>query len=203
MPTSMGQGRIVLTGGPGAGKTAVLDMLRLELCEHVAILPESAGIVYGGGFPRNGVDQIARAGQRAIFHVQRELERAFDAKPFATVLCDRGTIDGLAYWRGGGDFFRDVGTTREAELGRYDTVVHLRVPADAHDYGHQNPLRIESIIEARAIDDRILAAWEGHPRRIVIQPASDFLEKARRAIAVIRRELPACCGARVQASGIR
>jgi predicted ATPase len=201
--SSISRRRIVLTGGPGAGKTAVLDMLRLELCEHVAVLPESAGIVFGGGFPRNGLVDVARAGQRAIFHVQRELERAFDARPYTTVLCDRGTIDGLAYWRGGGGFFREVGTTREGELARYDTVVHLRVPADANGYGHQNPLRTENGAEARAIDERILAAWQGHPRRIVIQPASDFLEKARRAIAVIRGELPACCGARVRASGIR
>ena len=26
--------RIVLTGGPGAGKTAVLEMMRKTLCEH-------------------------------------------------------------------------------------------------------------------------------------------------------------------------
>lgn len=44
--------RIVLTGGPGAGKTAVLQLVRYTLCRHVAILPESAGIVFSGGFPR-------------------------------------------------------------------------------------------------------------------------------------------------------
>lgn len=44
--------RIVLTGGPGAGKTAVLEMMRKTLCEHVVVVPESAGIVFGGGFPR-------------------------------------------------------------------------------------------------------------------------------------------------------
>ena len=62
--------KIVLTGGPGGGKTAVLDMLRHELCEHVAILPEAAGIVFGGGFPRNHKADVRRAAQRAIYHVQ-------------------------------------------------------------------------------------------------------------------------------------
>lgn len=37
--------RVVLTGGPGAGKTAVLELVRQHFCEHVHVLPESAGIV--------------------------------------------------------------------------------------------------------------------------------------------------------------
>lgn len=40
--------RVVLTGGPGAGKTAVLELIRLFFCEHVKTLPEAAGIVFGG-----------------------------------------------------------------------------------------------------------------------------------------------------------
>ena len=39
---------VVVTGGPGAGKTAVLELLRHRVCEHVVILPEAAGIVFGG-----------------------------------------------------------------------------------------------------------------------------------------------------------
>ena len=44
--------RIVLTGGPGAGKTAVLELIRQAFCVHVRVLSEAAGIVFGGGFPR-------------------------------------------------------------------------------------------------------------------------------------------------------
>ena len=40
--------RIALTGGPGAGKTAVLELMRKTLCKHVKVLPESAGIVRRG-----------------------------------------------------------------------------------------------------------------------------------------------------------
>ena len=32
--------RVVLTGGPGAGKTAVLELIRQSLCEHVRVLPD-------------------------------------------------------------------------------------------------------------------------------------------------------------------
>ena len=64
---------IVLTGGPGAGKTAVLEMLRRVVCPHVAILPESAGILFSGGFWRGTSIDAHKSAQRAIFHVQREL----------------------------------------------------------------------------------------------------------------------------------
>ena len=43
--------RVVLTGGPGAGKTAVLELIRQNFCKHVKVLPESAGILFGGGIP--------------------------------------------------------------------------------------------------------------------------------------------------------
>jgi hypothetical protein len=79
--------RVVLTGGPGAGKTAVLELIRQSFCVHVKVLPEAAGIIFGGGFPRDeGVEQ-RRAAQRAIFYVQREVETATDAGNAAVVMC--------------------------------------------------------------------------------------------------------------------
>jgi predicted ATPase len=86
--------RVVLTGGPGAGKTAVLELIRLFFCVHVKTLRESAGIVFGGGFPRNQHWELRQAAQRAIYHVQRSLELTGDVDHAAVVLCDRGTIDG-------------------------------------------------------------------------------------------------------------
>jgi predicted ATPase len=96
--------RVVLTGGPGAGKTAVLELIRQYFCSHVKVLPEAAGIVFGGGFPRGPSDTARRAAQRAIFYVQHELEEAADAESAAIVLCDRGTVDGCAYWPGPATF---------------------------------------------------------------------------------------------------
>lgn len=63
--------RVVLTGGPGAGKTGGLELVRHSMCRHVHVLPESAGIVFGGGFPRDTDPNVRRAAQRAIFFVQR------------------------------------------------------------------------------------------------------------------------------------
>jgi predicted ATPase len=185
--------RIVLTGGPGGGKTAVLELIRLNFCEHVRVLPEAAGIVFGGGFPRGQSVGQRQAAQRAIFHVQRELEAAADAEAPAIVLCDRGTIDGAAYWIGDGDLWSTVSTTLEKELRRYDAVIHLRSPGTNNGYNHQNPLRIESAESAAALDRAILSLWESHPHRYVVEASANFLLKAREALEVLRAQLPECC----------
>lgn len=185
--------RIVLTGGPGAGKTAVLELIRQYFCAHVKVLPESAGIVFGGGFPRGQTGEIRRAAQRAIFYVQRELEMGTDADDPAIVLCDRGTLDGVAYWPNGGDLLSAVGTTLDEQLRRYDAVIHLRTPSLGEGYNKQNPLRVESAAEASVVDERIAAAWARHPRRFVVAASPDFLTKAAQAIEILRAELPECC----------
>jgi predicted ATPase len=185
--------RIVLTGGPGAGKTAILELIRQYFCKHVKVLPESASIVFGGGFPRSESEAAKQAAQRAIFFVQRELELAGDSENPAIVLCDRGTIDGSAYWTGSGDLWSSVGTTLDEQMQRYNAVIHLRTPTAASGYNHRNPLRTESAEEAAAIDSRIAQAWEDHPRKFIVQPSADFLSKAARTLNILREEMPECC----------
>lgn len=185
--------RIVLTGGPGAGKTAVLALVQQSLCRHLRVLPEAASVLFGGGFPREDGPETRRAAQRAIYHVQRELEATVVGTDLSIALCDRGTVDGAAYWPGPGSLWDAVGTSLEAELARYDAVIHLRTPAIEMGYDHSNPLRLESAAQARAVDEQIAAAWSRHPRRFEVAPASDFLTKAARAVEILRGELPACC----------
>ena len=184
--------RIVLTGGPGAGKTAVLEMMRKTLCEHVKVLPEAASIVFGGGFPRGEAVEQRRAGQRAIFYIQRELEAAMMPENVSIALCDRGTVDGLAYWPGPGELWSELGTTLDEQLARYHAVIHLRTPP-IESYNHQNPLRVESALEAAALDARVAAAWAKHPRRFEVGSMPDFIAKVARVIEIVRGELPECC----------
>ena len=189
---------VVVTGGPGAGKTAVLEVARKSFCKNIAFIPEAASIVFGGGFWRRASLVGRKAAQLAIFHVQRQMERVvLEDGDSAFALCDRGTLDGLAYWpepeREAESFFREIGTTRAAELARYHAVIHLRTPDSTHGYNHQNPLRVEGAAEAQALDARILDAWAGHPNRIVIESSADFLSKATAAIQAIKANLPDCC----------
>ncbi|MCA9582931.1 MAG: ATP-binding protein [Myxococcales bacterium] len=186
---------VAITGGPGAGKTAVLEMASRSFCSHVGILPESAGIVFGGGFPRHATPWGRRAAQRAIFHVQRELESmVLEEGQLALALCDRGTLDGVAYWPDDPEtFWSSLGTTLEHELSRYWAVIHLETPSPREGYNHQNHLRIESAREAKILDGRISEVWKNHPNRYVVPASADFFQKASTALGYIRSEVPRCC----------
>lgn len=185
---------VVLTGGPGGGKTAVLEMARRYFCQHVVIAPEAASIVFGGGFLRSGLPKGRRAAQRAIFHVQRALETvALESRKTAVVLCDRGTLDGLAYWPGSRQSFcEEFDIDYQKELNRYSAVVHVEVPALAWGY-EKNRIRKESVSQAQEIDRRIARAWRGHSRVMTVSAQAGFLDKLAYAIELLRGELPPCC----------
>lgn len=187
--------RIVITGGPGAGKTAVLEIARKNFCEHITILPEAASILFGGGFPRGEDLPRKKASQRAIFHIQHELEQLVeDEKNSAITLCDRGTLDGLAYWPLSEDlFWKEVGSTKEKELSRYDVIIHMRTPPAEQGYNFQNPVRVESANQAADVDKKIENAWKDHPHRFFVTSENDFLEKVQTAINLIKDHLPECC----------
>lgn len=186
---------IVLTGGPGAGKTAVLELARALFCEHVALLPEAASIVYGGGFWRLPSASARCAAQSAIYHVQRQSERlAAEERRWAVVLCDRGSLDGLAYWpRAEEEYWTALGTTAETEMRRYKAVIHLRCPTASMGYNLKNPLRLESAHEAAEIDARIARIWSDHPNYRQVESRPSFLDKATEAVSLLRELLPPCC----------
>jgi hypothetical protein len=169
-------------------------MARRYFCQHVVIAPEAASIVFGGGFLRSGLPKGRRAAQRAIFHVQRALETvALESRKTAVVLCDRGTLDGLAYWPGSRQsFFEEFGIDYEKELKRYSAVVHVEVPALAWGY-EKNRIRKESVSQAQDIDQRIARAWRRHPRVVTVGAQAGFLDKLAYAIELLRGELPLCC----------
>lgn len=187
--------RIVLTGGPGAGKTAILEMAQKYFCEHVFILPEAASIIFGGGFWRNNTVSAKKAAQRAIYHVQKEIETMVEEEyKIAIALCDRGTIDGLAYWPSEESlFWKDLMTTKEKEFSKYSAVIHLRTPTLKEGYNNLNPIRIESAKEARIIDERIVHVWDGHPKRFFVDSTDNFFDKVSKTIELIHNELPECC----------
>jgi predicted ATPase len=185
---------VVLTGGPGAGKTAVLEVIRRELCTHVVVLPEAASILWNGGFPRRHTLPARCAAQRSIVRLQIEMQRmVIEEGHAAVILCDRGTLDGLAYWpRTEPEYFAAFHSDRERELARYDAVIQLQPPTAAQGYRMEGP-RTETAAEAASIDVRIARAWSGHTRHVVVDNETDFLVKLQRTLDVIRAEVPACC----------
>ena len=180
--------RIVVTGGPGGGKTTAADLFRREIGDRVVIVPEAATILFQGGFPRSHKPLAQRFAQTAIFHVQRHLEDVQAALyPDRTLLCDRGTIDGAAYWPGEpGDYFAAVGTTHEAELRRYDAVIFFESAAvGGSSIEGGNPVRNESIEEAVVLDAKLRRLWAPHPQFVLVSHNPSFFKKISFGLAAL------------------
>ena len=175
-----GRCRIVLTGGPGAGKTTAADLFRREIGERVVVVPESATLLFAGGFPRVTEAHARRAAQSAIYHLQKNLEDVQSARfPERILLCDRGTVDGAAYWpEDPASFFAAMGTTEADEMARYDAVLFFESAAvGGTGIEGGNPVRIESVEEAAHLDHRLRVIWSKHPKFVVVRHNPSFFRK--------------------------
>lgn len=171
--------RIVLTGGPGAGKTVVSKDIAARHPDRFVLVPEAATQVYDAlqtRWDRLTVDG-RRDVQRKIYRLQIDQEdRTVAAHPGKILLLDRGTIDGAAYWpEGPADYWRDVGSTLDRELARYDAVLWLQTSAvlGLYDGDQSNPCRFEHSQAAIASGNLLATMWGIHPllRRVDAFPA--------------------------------
>jgi predicted ATPase len=168
--------KIVLTGGPCAGKSTVLEVLEKKFAGRVLVVPEVATMLLSGGFPVPGKHlkwsvEWQEAFQKAVLPVQKQLEDAFELRAkemgIDLLVCDRGTLDGAAYSFGGpGAFCRKHGLDVESEYARYEVVIHLESTAtgDPERYGKaNNTSRFEDLEEAKRLEIRTADAWSSHP----------------------------------------
>lgn len=187
--------RIVLTGGPGGGKSTSAVLIRREVGRKVVLVPEAATMLYGGGFPRYEDMSAKVATQKAIYEVQRSIEDVQKAQfPHRVLLCDRGTCDGAAYWpEDSGDYFANMGTTLSAELERYDAVVFFESAAvgDLPIIECGNPTRKESNAAAVALDSRLREIWQQHPHFFHIPHQQSFFKKIENALTAVTEILEA------------
>ncbi len=188
MAHTNGRMRIALSGGPGGGKTTAADLFRREIGDRVVVVPEAATLLFAGGFPRTDEPGALRAAQRAIFHVQRNLEDAQSARfPGRILLCDRGTIDGAAYWPDTPEaYFAEQGTTLEEELARYDAVIFFETAAvGGLSIEGGNPVRNESLDTAVALDRHLRSLWMRHPKFVHVPHNASFFKKITFGLASI------------------
>jgi len=183
--------RIALTGGPGGGKTTAADLFRREIGEKVVVVPETATMLFLGGFPRRGEPAARAATQRAIYHAQVSLEDIQCAHyPGRVLLCDRGTVDGGAFWPSDAPqgFFETLGTTLERELSRYDAVIFFESAAvgDISIEGG-NPARTESNEEARHLDVRLRELWSTHANFHFVPHTTSFFAKLQDGLTRLQR----------------
>jgi GTPase SAR1 family protein len=207
MPTEVDLIKVVVTGGPSGGKTTLIEALSKDFRSRVSVVNEAASILYRGGFPRRTHALGKKHSQRAICFVQRELEDLVTAECLSDihltskhnaasleaakksrhiVVCDRGSLDSIAYWPGDeDDFFKSLQTSRNDELKRYQWVLHLDT-ADQDSFDTSNPVRVESFKEAIQLNALVKEAWAGHPRRLIIPHSSDFIQKISKAKIAIQ-----------------
>ena len=190
--------KIVLTGGPCAGKTTALSWIQNNLPKYgytVLFVPETATELIGGGVTPWGCGTNLDY-QRCQMQLQIEKERIFEqaarTMPADRILivCDRGTMDNRAYMSDL-EFLRLCEELHLSEVGmrdQYDAVFHLVTAAkgalEAYTTAN-NAARRETPEEAAALDDKLIAAWTGHPHLRVIDNATDFEEKLKRLMREI------------------
>lgn len=204
--------RIVLTGGPCAGKTTALVRINdhfSSLGYKVFMIPEVPTMVTQSGWNYlTDNKDFYYEGEKMILELQMELEDkiqrlAETCNEPCVIVCDRGAMDISAYisdelWQ---QITSECGTsTSELHGDRYDAVLHLVSAADGAEKYYttaNNAQRYEKADEeglaiARSLDKKIIKAWTGHPHLRVINNGEDFERKMQRVIKEISAvlELP-------------
>ena len=191
---------IVLTGGPGGGKTTALRLLSSLLGRsglRVITVPEVATIIINRGtfdiaaISRQDSDANCRF-QRELFTTHRNLrrralKRAAERSQRTVILYDRGELDGRA-WHDH-DCFDTLAaenqTTVAAVRDSYSAVMHLVTAAAGAENAYtlaNNAARWESAAEAAARDAKVIQVWKDHPNFRLIDNRGDFADKVDRLV---------------------
>lgn len=126
--------------------------------------------------------------QHAVIAMQLSKEQAFrnavlEMEPVDTVMIlDRGVMDNGGYMTPEGfqETLDNLGLTVEDIYDRYDAVFHLTSAANGLIEAYtlvNNNARAETPEQAAEVDERLKAAWEGHPNLRVIANEINFADK--------------------------
>jgi hypothetical protein len=190
---------IVLTGGPGGGKTALIRELAADPDWRGRLLALPEAISVAG---QTGVSMREPLFQRLMVEVQRGMEdavaRALEPGDGRIILCHRGTLDPLAYWLDRGwpeeEFFAYTPTTRDEHYARYAVVIHLVTAADGaveHYRRWPEAHRPEQSDDAIRLDRLLERVWSGYPAyHRIDNTGRDWPAKAAAALAILTAHLP-------------
>ena len=191
--------KIVITGGPCAGKSTAMSRIQNTFTQmgwNVLFVPETATeLISGGVAPWTLTSNIDY--QICQMKLQLEKEKVFAEaakKVFnfekILIVCDRGAVDSKAYMT---DLeFASVLSIlglNEIELrDTYGAVFHLVSAAKGAEEFYtlaNNPARTETVDEAAALDDKLISAWTGHPHLRIIDNSGNFEDKMKKLISEI------------------
>ena len=191
--------KIVLTGGPCAGKTTALSWVSNYFSKfgwRTLIVNEAATeLITSGICPIDFDDPLFF--QKLLLKTQMTkekncIEAAYEMKDTDKVLvvCDRGMHDNKAYMANE-EFdkcIRQIGAEAYEAIGSYDAVFHLVTAADGAEEFYtlaNNVARNEGLKEACILDRKTQNAWVGHPHLRIINNEGSFEDKLKRLLAEI------------------
>lgn len=190
--------KIVVTGGPCAGKSTAFSRIQEEFTimgYRVLFVSETATELITGGIAP-WTCKTSDDFQKYLMRLQLEKEKIFwdsahnmsDEK--VLIVCDRGMLDNKSYMTETGfqSALKDLGLNEIELRDNYDAVFHLVTAANGAEEFYttaNNPARTESPEDARAIDEKLISVWTGHPHLRVIDNSSSFDGKIKRLIKEI------------------
>ena len=190
--------KIVITGGPCAGKTTAMSWIQnafTKLGYAVLFVDETATqLITGGAAP--WLSTSNRDFQLQLLRLQQAKEKAFTEigktmkENKVLVVCDRAAMDNCAYMteQEFGWVLKQMNTGKIALRDQYDAVFHLVTAAKGAEKYYtlaNNQARTETVEEAAALDDKLISAWTGHPHFRIIDNSTGFEEKMLRLIKEI------------------
>lgn len=194
--------RIVLTGGPSAGKSSSLDIIKNYLISKdyfVYIVNESATelIKSGIGPNINGLNLLTF--QRYILKYQLFKEKIVEEVAFdnnnekdIVIIYDRGVIDNKAYITENEflDLLNEFNLNEKELINKYDLVIHLETGAKGKFYRTDNNCaRCESIEEAIKRDARTYEVWSKHNNLVKVKCYEEFVDKQKEIIRICEENL--------------
>lgn len=185
---------IVLTGGPGGGKSTLIEELRCDQdwSGRIAVLPEAIFLMR-----QIGVSPCEPIFQRVMVSLQMALEdglvSAFGQAEPRVILCHRGSLDPLAYWLDRSwpeeEFFTFTGTRKEEHYRRYSAVIHLVTAANgAAEYYTNWPEahRPEGMEDSIRLDRLLHKVWCDHPNYYRLDNnGKDWADKSQAAHKIL------------------
>lgn len=172
--------KVVITGGPCAGKSSVLSSLKNK--SDYFVVPEVATIL----MQQVGLTATMSVGtfQRTLYNVQKTIENAAMRQAIKEckrcVVVDRGTLDSVAFLEGGeAEFEKLLGVSVESELQSYDLVIQLPILEYADYVANKgsNPVRTENYEEAYRIDHVLEGVWSKHDQYFRAELGFSLAEK--------------------------
>lgn len=185
--------KIVITGGPCAGKTTAMSWIQQNFNKKgyaVLFVSEAATEMISSGAAcwncRSTID-YQRCQMKLLLAKERVFEEAASILKADKVLivCDRGMLDNKVYMTEEEfqQVLRELGSNEIAMRDQYDAVFHLVTAAKGAEAAYtlaNNATRTETPEQAAAMDDGFIRAWTGHRHLRIIDNSTDFRGKMER-----------------------